>query len=136
MLPVTQREWAKPWELLCMHVVGKSNRGAACCLASGPSRQKETKLKFILCCGSFLLFLISLPRCCFCLLASDRLLGTDSVQSLGGSSASLFHLRSKYGPSPPAVLSHYFGIKDSLFCKRKTGLGGAFFYALSDREFV
>lgn len=54
MLPVTQREWAKPWELLCMHVVGKSNRGAACCLASGPSRQKETKLKV-----NFMLWFIS-----------------------------------------------------------------------------
>lgn len=59
-----------------------------------------------------------------------------SIQSLGGSSASLSHSRSGYGPSPPAVLSHYFAIKDSLFCKRKTGLGGAFFYALSDTGFV
>lgn len=33
---------------LCMHVVGKSNRGAAFCLASGPLRQREMKVNFML----------------------------------------------------------------------------------------
>lgn len=121
----TQREWANPWELLRMHVVAKSK--GELLLAQSPVRPgKENKAKNWFYVISFLLLPTSLPDCWFSLLASDRLLGTDSVQSLGGSSASLFHLRSKYGPSPPAVLSHYFGIKDSLFCKRKRVSEGHF----------
>lgn len=90
-----------------------------------PGKENEAKSWFYVV-VSFLLLPTSLSGCWFSLLASDCLLGTDSVQSLGGSSASLFHLRSKYSPSPPAVLSHYFGIKDSLFCKRKRVSEGHF----------
>lgn len=116
---------------LCMHVVGKSNRGAAFCLASGPLRQRETKVNFML------------------LVHFSSYLAASLLFSLGGitfeaqmeSRAWAAHLhpsflRSKHGPSPAAVLSHYFGTKDGLFCKRKTGLRGALFHALSHTEFV
>lgn len=75
----------KPLGNLCMHVVGKSNTGAAFCLASGPLRQRETKVNFML------LVHFSSSRC-FTAVFTRRyhLRGTDGVQSLGSSSASLF----------------------------------------------
>lgn len=81
----------KPLGNLCMHVAGKSSRGAAFCLASGPCRPRETKIKV-----NFMLLdnFSSLSSRCFTAVFSWRhhLRGTNSVriQILGSSSASLF----------------------------------------------
>lgn len=126
------RVWANPWEPLCPSAVGRAME-ALCHPDPVYIQAEESKAKspFYIVASLVLLPLLSLTHCWFCLLEPGRFLGTDPAPiSISPS------LRSKYSPTPPAALSHYFAIKDSLFCKRKTGLVGALFYALSDTEFV
>jgi len=116
------RVWANPWEPLCLHAV---------CRAMGGLRHPDpvdiqaegskARSSFHIAASLLFFLLLSLTRCWFCLLTPGRFLGTDPAQICISPS-----LRSKYSPAPLAVLSHYFAIKDSLFCKRKTVSEGHF----------
>lgn len=113
----------KPLGNLCMHVVGKSKRRAAFCLASVPRRGKQS-LKLILCCW---------------IISPLSHLAASLLFSLGGITfeaeiqpkawAAALHpcfSRHKRSPSPAAVLSHYLGTKDSALQKEYGSQRGSF----------